>query len=810
MRPRWRKVISDLIDNKARTILVVFSIAVGVFAIGVIAGAYVIISEDLGVTYAANNPSNIEIRMADFDQDMLSTVRNFEGIKDVEARRVFNLRLRPIGENKWTTVDVVAMEDFEGNGVNLLQSVTGATTAGDEQILLERDVLDEFDVTPGDVLEIQLRDETIKKITVAGIVRDSSTGAIDFLSPPLAFITTDTLRFFNQPDDFNRLFATVEIGQDDDEQIRSVLADLKEKIEKNGYYVGRTFRSQTHQHPLEPTINAVLGILLALGILIVFLSSSLIANTLSALLNQHLRHIGVMKLIGGRNQIIFRMYLVLLLVFGLLALLIAVPAGGQGAYALAQFVGDEMGFSLLGYRIVPISFIIQVAVGILVPLVAGFIPVINGSRVTVQKALDGDRERSSGGSDPVELEKGSRFDQFQVNSAKTLADRGIRVPRQLLISIRNTFRQRGRLMLTLFTLTMGGAVFISVFNVRDTLDEYVENIGNYFLADVTIGFEKPYRINEIKQYAYQDPRVTHVEGWAFASADILFTDGLTADNITILAPPAESGLVFPMMVEGRWIQASDEKKLAISEGVYDFYPDLKVGDTIPLKINGKVENWGVVGVFKFIGLEGVIGYAPYEYISREQNLANRSFSYRIQIQDHDRTSQQVMAKDMDAYFRAQGFQVTEAIPGLSSLDRASESLDILITFLLIMALLTAMVGSMGLAGTMSMNVLERTREIGIMRAIGATDLEIIRMVIVEGILIGMISFGLGIILAIPFTYLLSNIVSDAVFATPIAVVFTPVGYLIWLGLVIILSSLASVLPARNAARLTIREVLAYE
>ncbi len=90
MRPRWRKVISDLIDNKARTILVVFSIAVGVFAIGVIAGAYVIISEDLGVTYAANNPSNIEIRMTDFDQDMLSTVRNFEGIKDAEARRVFN------------------------------------------------------------------------------------------------------------------------------------------------------------------------------------------------------------------------------------------------------------------------------------------------------------------------------------------------------------------------------------------------------------------------------------------------------------------------------------------------------------------------------------------------------------------------------------------------------------------------------------------------------------------------------------------------------------------------------------------------
>ena len=504
------------------------------------------------------------------------------------------------------------------------------------------------------------------------------------------------------------------------------------------------------------------------------------------------------------------MYLVQLLVFGFLALLIAIPAGGQGAYWLAQYIADEMGFSLLGYRIVPLSFILQLAVGILVPLISGFIPVINGSKVTVQKALDGDRVRRSSGEDSEGKEGGSRFEEIQVKTTRALADRGIRIPRQMLISLRNTFRQRGRLMLTLFTLTMGGAIFVSVFNVRDTLHTYVENIGNYFMADVTLDFERPYRLEEIKQYAYQDPRVVHVEGWSYASAEILFPDGSTAENISILAPPGGSDLVSPMMIEGRWIEPGDVKKLTVAEGIYDYYPNLEVGDTIPIKINGKEEYWEVVGLFKFIGLEGVIGYTPYEYISREQNLANRSFSYRIEIQEHDLASQEVMAKDLDAYFRAQGFRVQEATPGLSTLESAVESLDILITFLLIMALLTATVGSMGLAGTMSMNVLERTREIGIMRAIGATDLEIIRMVIVEGLLIGLLSFGLGMILAVPFTYLLSAIVSNAVFATPIAVVFTPVGYLIWLGLVIILSSLASVLPARNAARLTIREVLAYE
>jgi putative ABC transport system permease protein len=148
--------------------------------------------------------------------------------------------------------------------------------------------------------------------------------------------------------------------------------------------------------------------------------------------------------------------------------------------------------------------------------------------------------------------------------------------------------------------------------------------------------------------------------------------------------------------------------------------------------------------------------------------------------------------------------------GRASLDTAVESLDTLVVFLLIMAILTAIVGSMGLTGTMGMNVLERTREIGIMRAIGADDRAVMRTVIAEGVFIGMISFGLAVLLSIPFTYLLSTIVSLAVFETPIKVVFTYSGYAIWLGLVLVLSALASILPARSAARLTIREVLAYE
>jgi putative ABC transport system permease protein len=206
----------------------------------------------------------------------------------------------------------------------------------------------------------------------------------------------------------------------------------------------------------------------------------------------------------------------------------------------------------------------------------------------------------------------------------------------------------------------------------------------------------------------------------------------------------------------------------------------------------------------------VIGYAPYEYISQVNDLANQSTSFRIVTDQHDRTYQDAKAIEIDKYFRDLGYKVRIAEAGRASLDTAVESLDILVTFLLIMAVLTAVVGAMGLTGTMGMNVLERTREIGIMRAIGADDRSVMRTVIAEGIVIGTISFALAVLLSIPFTYLLSTIVSVAIFESPIAVVFTYTGYAIWLALVLVLSALASILPARNAASLTIREVLAYE
>jgi putative ABC transport system permease protein len=813
MKPRWRKVIHDLLDNKARTLLVVFSIAVGVFSIGVIAGAYQIISNDMSVSYSANKPANIELRMANFDGGVLSMIQHQGGVEDAEARRVFNMRVRVPGTEKWTTLDMIAFDDFDRNAIDLLNPVEGQKIPKKRQVLLEQDVLQHIDTGVGGLLEFQLAGGSTKTLPVIGVVQDTAAGAGDFLASPSAYITMDTLEYLGQPRLFNRALVIVSESGDDILHVRNMGAQLKDKLEKNGSTVNRLRFSKTHEHPLADTVNAILGILLALGILIVFLSSSLIANTLNALLNQHLRYIGVIKLVGGqRRQVIF-MYLTLIMAFGILALIIAIPLGGQGAYGLALFLAGKLNFNLLGYRLVPIAMVVQLLVGLLVPVIAGLVPVINGSRVTVLRALSGglaeehavSARQVKGGEERLPW-----FDWIQVKTTRLLAQRGIHIPRPFVISLRNTFRRKSRLVLTLFTLTMGGAIFIGVFNVRLSLHSYIGQIGKYFDADVSLDFDRPYRLTEIEQKAREVDGIEHVEGWQFVSGELLDQNKQVLENINIFGPPADSQVIQPLLVSGRWIRADDVRKLAVSEAALKSFPNLKPGDQLNLKIDGKEETWEVVGIFKFVAREGVLAYAPYEYISKVNHLANRATSFRLITDRHDRPYQDAKAEQVDKYFRDKGFKVRLAEAGRASLDTAVESLDTLVMFLLIMAILTAIVGSMGLTGTMGMNVLERTREIGIMRAIGADDRAVMRTVIAEGIFIGTISFGLAVILSIPITYLLSTIVSLAVFQTPIQVVFTYTGYAIWLGLVLALSALASILPARNAARLTIREVLAYE
>lgn len=802
-RPRWQKVLADLRGNLGRTALVIASIAVGLFAFGVIATLYFVIREDMRAGYAAIQPVNIQIRTSLIDEDMLTATRNIEGVKDAEGMRTFSLRLQT-GADEWQTVDLKALEDFSSAAVSKLSVKEGISDPGEQEILIDRYKLPEINASLGDELRIETPSGEIRQLKLVGIVADQTIGAFSggggfFLAPVQGYIDPDSLEWLEQPypDLFNTLYIKVEGSGLDEDQIQVIADRVREDLEDRDVIVNSLAVRRSEDHPNSPYVNAIAGVLLLLGLFIVFLSTFLITNTLQALLQQQVEQIGIMKTVGARQSQIMFVYMMLILAFGLIAFLIAAPLTNWVSFQLMGLLVYQLNFELLGFRVVPIVLALQALIAVLIPQFAGFIPIWRGSRLSVQEALSGVRQGVS---------KARKASILRLLNIKFLY-------RPLLISLRNTFRSKGRMVLTLITLSLGGALFIATFNVQGSMSNYIDQISQYFLGDLNLTLSRPYRVEKIESLLSTLDGISHVEGWMTARSEILGPDDSIGDSVQLLAPPGGSKLVIPKLIEGRWLNPRDQNAIVLNEMFRSNYPTLNVGDEIRLQINGDESTWTVVGFFQFAGQSsGYMAYTNAEYLSQLIGLNGQAMLFRILADQSDLTitEQEALGTQVQSLLEQRGIQISEIEAGLSVSQTAADGFNILTAFLLFMAILAAVVGSIGLAGTMSINVMERTREIGIMRAIGSSNGVLMMMVIIEGYLIGLISWGIGSLLAIPISSLLSNAISLALFDAATTITYTPTGFIIWFLVVSLLSIGASVIPARKAANLTIREVLAYE
>ena len=803
IRPRWRKVFSDLWGNRIRTLLVVASIAVGLFAVGMIATINSYLTTDMTESYAAVDPANIQVAVSSFDTDTVDAIKNVPGVSDANGVRLVGMRLKT-GPDQWISVTLVAIPDFNKMTINRVRQVQGQWPPADHEVVFDLHKLPDANANISDLVEIKLPGETkTRQLKFVGTVQDQTIGSSGggggyFLAPLQGYITYDTLEWLDQPKQLNELYATVASDLNDEQHIRAVADKVSKKLEDNKHMVLNSLVRRTVDHPNSVYVQAMSGVLFMLGFLVVFLSTFLITNTLSGLLRQQTEQIGVMKTVGARSGQIIGIYVVLILSFSLIALIISMPVSGQIGYQFARILGTQLNFNVHGYRTVPLAILLQIVIALVVPLAAGIVPIIQGASVTVQEAFNGSSAASG----------------EQKRAWIGMISRNIRIlSRPMLISLRNTFRRKGRLFLTLVTLTLGGAIFIATFNVRASMTDYIKRLSKYFVADVSLNLEHPYRMNRVEQDILNVPGVAMVEGWAGARVELLQADDTPGESVRLVAPPVNSKLIQPIVTKGRWILPGDQNAITLNELFLSKFPNLKIGDTLRLRVNGQKTNWIVVGFFQFAGKSGgYIGYANYNYLSQLIHAPDQASTYEIVTtgQNHTFQGQKEEGQLVENYLDKLGYHISDVSAGNNTLNSASSGLNTLIAFLLVMAVLSAIVGSIGLTGTLSMNVMERTREIGVMRAIGASDFTVMKLVIVEGVIIGGASWIFGSLLAFPISNVLWAAISIAVFNASSSFTLSPTGFLIWMVLVLVLSVLASVIPARNAARLTIREILSYE
>jgi putative ABC transport system permease protein len=338
--PRWRKVLRDLWGHKGRTILVVLSIAVGVFAVGMVAGSQTIITRGMTESWASVNPASSSLYPDGFDEELLWTVRHMDGVRDADARSNSTLRFKvlrdgvevkaaatPGSQSGWRNLYLTTYADYRDMRVFRLRPVSGAWPPSEEEVLIERASLDWMGARVGDTVLLETPSGKQRQLRIAGTVHDLTQTAASWVGRASGYISLETMEWLGLGDDFSELNIIVDGDAMNKAHVRAVTEDVRDKVESSGRQVYYTWIPTPGKHPAAESIDPINMILGVLGLLSLVLSGFLVINTMQAQLAQQTRQIGIMKAVGGQFGQILGVYYAMVLAYAVLALAVGLPLG---------------------------------------------------------------------------------------------------------------------------------------------------------------------------------------------------------------------------------------------------------------------------------------------------------------------------------------------------------------------------------------------------------------------------------------------------------------------------------------------------
>ena len=264
------------------------------------------------------------------------------------------------------------MPDYEDMSINIIRSEDGAYPPPEQEMLIERaslvDSLGLGDVEIGDTLLVETPSGKQREIRVAGTVHDMTQIPAFMNGAGYGYVTFDTLGWLGEPEDFNQLVFTVADNELDYEHVNDVGKAIQNRMEAA---VSMCYSHSFHrpgEHPAQNFLDGFSLILGAIGLLSLILSGFIIINTLSAIMTQQVRQIGIMKSIGAKSGQVAWLYVVMVLAFGLLSLLIAIPLGMLGGIGVSSLFAGLLNFDVGGLQIFPQVILVQTLIALIAPL----------------------------------------------------------------------------------------------------------------------------------------------------------------------------------------------------------------------------------------------------------------------------------------------------------------------------------------------------------------------------------------------------------------------------------------------------------
>ena len=796
--PRWQKIRRDLWTGRGRMALMTVGVAAGLFALGSTLGGYAVLSRELTRAYLSTRPASATLETDAVDDALLTEVRRQPGIAAAEARATVRARVR-VGED-WRPVLFFVIPDFQNMRLATFARLEGDFPPPRGTMLIDHMALSLVDAKVGESVVIKTPHGAPATVRLSGVVWDSGLAPAGMERTVWGYITPETLAFLGETGGLDQIKIIAAEDPMNAAALEKTARGLAGWLQAHGHPVREIQIPPPGKHPHQGQMAAVMTMLSLFAVLALLLSGVLVGSTVDAMMARQVREIGVMKAVGAGNGQIARLYLAMMLVLGVGALVLAIPSSLLAARALAGMAAANLNIKIASAAVPWWVLALVCAAGLLVPLLAAAVPVGRASRTTVQKAI-----HDSG--TPLEAFGARRFDAW-------LSRRRGWSP-LISLGMRNAFRRRGRLILTLGLLAAGGAMFLAG---RDTSEAWKLRLGEVQSGrkyDVAIRFQKPEPTAKALAVARGVPGVTSAEAWGTVSAAWGDETGLHVahtypdqghGSFQVTGLPADTKLVrFPVLA-GRWLRTGDDGVVVLNHLAAAAVPDVTVGSTVTISVGGRPQTWRVVGLVRDLGSPAT-AYVPSPTLARATGASDTTELLYVACGGQERDE---VIRRVESSLEKADLGIDISVPVTLLRSAVGGHMAVLLGLLLGLAALMTLVGVLGLTAAMSTGVVERTRELGVMQAVGASPSLVLRVILAEGLFVGLLSSVLAVLLSLPLTALVGGILGRLAFRVPLPLVVAPGAVAVWIAIAMAASALATAVPAWRASRMTVREALAFD
>jgi putative ABC transport system permease protein len=801
---RLRKLARDVWAARTRMAMMTVAIAVSVLAVGAFLSARAIMGREITRNYLDTHPASATLNVpGGVDQATLNTVRGQPGVRDAAARASVLARVK-VGNQPWRILMLFAGDPADSRPISTVAVQRGSWPPPADGLVLERTALPFLGVQPGDRVLVQTPDGPPTPMRVSGSAHDGGVAPAEQEQTAYGYLTTAGLAHLGEPSTLTQLKVMVgdRTGPSTDRKVIERAAQrIAAVLAARGHPVEHIEVPPPLRHPHQGQMVMVGFILLAFGVMSLLLSSILVATMLGGMLAGQIRQIGAMKAVGARTGQILSMYLLLAAAIAAVATGLALAPGLLLGRVLAGQAARLLNLDLASTASPAWVYGVVLAAGIAIPLLVALVPLVRGSRITVRQAID------DHGVDPAAT-AATRVERWLAT---------LRGPsRAQLMALRNMFRRRGRLALSVGLLAVAGAMFLTGLNAANGWTALVNDGIAHRNYDLEVRLSHAQDAARLTQLTRQVPGVADAEPWGRAPTAVHTPGAVDVSQVypddshasfTVLAPPADTPLLSLPLVAGRWLRPDDTDAVVLNHLVpAQQAPGITVGDTIPLTIDGRPTRWRVVGIASDFGTQATAYLTDHE-LAQVTGGGDEAQMLRIVTTRHDPAGRQATLDQVEHALAGAGIGIEQDL----TVDTLRSGLDghvlVLAEALIAIAAVMGFVGLLGLASTMTTNVIERTREFGVLHVIGATRSAVRAIVITEGLLTGALSIAAAVVSALPLTRLLGDFIGTQAFRQALPYQFSGAALLLWSVLALAGAAGASAAAAQRASRLTVREAL---